>query len=178
VQQAGAVVEPCAPPAPRINFSLVAHGSENKLEMVLFGGERNDGKQVLFYRELYRYSMWNNKWSHVSPGGGLQPGPRSGHAACMWKSQMFVFGGEFSTPKATQFHHYLDLWYLNLEDNSWEKVNARGRGPTVSPNGQLLSRRGRSLPADASDFDTHRDSISSRFDCRRARATACSRTAA
>jgi hypothetical protein len=36
----------------------------------------------------------------------------------------------------------------------------------VSPNGQLLSRRGRSLPADASGFDTHRDSISSRFDCR------------
>jgi hypothetical protein len=35
----------------------------------------------------------------------------------------------------------------------------------VSPNGQLLSRRGRSLPADASGFDTHRDSISSRFEC-------------
>jgi hypothetical protein len=30
-----------------------------------------------------------------------------------------------------------------------------------------LSRRGRSLPANASGFDTHRDSISSCFDCRR-----------
>jgi hypothetical protein len=29
----------------------------------------------------------------------------------------------------------------------------------------LLSRRGRRLPANASGFDTHRDSISSRFDC-------------
>jgi hypothetical protein len=29
----------------------------------------------------------------------------------------------------------------------------------------LLSRRGRSLPANASGFDTHRDSISSRFEC-------------
>jgi hypothetical protein len=28
----------------------------------------------------------------------------------------------------------------------------------VSRNGQLLSRRGRSLPANASGFDTHRDS--------------------
>jgi hypothetical protein len=37
---------------------------------------------------------------------------------------------------------------------------------SVSRNGQLLSRRGRSLPANASDFDTHRDSISSLFDCR------------
>jgi hypothetical protein len=29
----------------------------------------------------------------------------------------------------------------------------------------LLSRRGRTLPASASGVDTHRDSISSRFDC-------------
>eukprot|EP01049_Picozoa_sp_SAG25_P002732 SAG25_NODE_148_length_13769_cov_14.642648_12_plen_88_part_00 len=33
----------------------------------------------------------------------------------------------------------------------------------VSQNGYLL---GRSLSANASSFDTHRDSISSRFDCR------------
>jgi hypothetical protein len=36
----------------------------------------------------------------------------------------------------------------------------------VSQNGYLLSRRGRILPANASGFATHRDSISSRFDCR------------
>jgi hypothetical protein len=36
----------------------------------------------------------------------------------------------------------------------------------VSQNGWLLGRRGRSLPANASGLDTHRDSISSRFDCR------------
>jgi hypothetical protein len=35
----------------------------------------------------------------------------------------------------------------------------------VSQNGQLLSRRGRSSPADASGVDTHCDSITSRFDC-------------
>jgi hypothetical protein len=39
------------------------------------------------------------------------------------------------------------------------------RLPQVSQNGYLLSRRGRSSPANASGFDTHRDSISSRFDC-------------
>jgi hypothetical protein len=43
----------------------------------------------------------------------------------------------------------------------------RGSPPTqVSQNGYLLSRRGRSVPANASGFDTHRDPISSRFDCR------------
>lgn len=103
-----AVVEPCTPPTPRVNFSAVTYGSENKKELVIFGGERNDGRQVLFCRELYRYSMWNNKWSCIHPAG-LEPGPRSGHSATIWKSQMFVFGGEFSTPKATQFHHYLGM---------------------------------------------------------------------
>jgi hypothetical protein len=36
----------------------------------------------------------------------------------------------------------------------------------VSQNGWLLSRRGRSSPANASGFDSRRDSISSRFDRR------------
>ena len=35
----------------------------------------------------------------------------------------------------------------------------------VSQNGWLLSRRGRSLPANACGFHTHRDAISSRSDC-------------
>jgi hypothetical protein len=41
-------------------------------------------------------------------------------------------------------------------------VVARAR--QVSHNSELLSRRGRGWPASASGFDTHRDSISSRFD--------------
>ena len=113
-----ASVEPCEPPPPRVNFTACTVGSENRLEMVLFGGERNDGRQVAFFRELYRYSLWNNRWVQVNPAG-LEPGPRSGHAAAVWKTQMFVYGGEFSNPNATQFHHYRDLWHLSLEDNEW-----------------------------------------------------------
>jgi hypothetical protein len=45
------------------------------------------------------------------------------------------------------------------------EVVGRLHGPQVSQSGQLLSRRGRSLPASASGFDTHRDSISCRFGC-------------
>jgi hypothetical protein len=36
----------------------------------------------------------------------------------------------------------------------------------VRQNGELLSRRGRSLPATTGGLDTHRDSITSRFDFR------------
>ena len=38
-------------------------------------------------------------------------------------------------------------------------------GEWVSQNGWLLSRRGRSVAANASGFGTHRASITSRFDC-------------
>ena len=137
-----AALEPCEPPPPRVNFTLTTVGSENRLEMVLFGGERNDGRQVQFFRELYRYSLWNNRWWRVRPAG-LEPGPRSGHAAAMWKQQMFVFGGEFSNPNATQFHHYRDLWHLNLEDNEWEKVDGRGRAPTARSGHRMQTHSGR-----------------------------------
>jgi hypothetical protein len=43
----------------------------------------------------------------------------------------------------------------------WEDV--KGVSQKVSQNGQLLSRRGRSLPASASGLDTHRDPISMPF---------------
>ena len=118
-----AKVEPCEPPPPRVNFTVVTVGQEHRKEMVLFGGERNDGRQVAFFRDLFRYSLWNNRWVQVSPAG-LEPGPRSGHAAAVWKSHMFVFGGEFSNPNATQFHHYRDLWHLNLDDNEWYGPNS------------------------------------------------------
>jgi hypothetical protein len=48
-----------------------------------------------------------------------------------------------------------------------EAEGARALPPEpVSQNGELLSRRGRSLPANASTFDSHRDSITSRVDRR------------
>eukprot|EP01052_Picozoa_sp_SAG31_P040370 SAG31_NODE_5829_length_2306_cov_1.319891_2_plen_89_part_00 len=44
---------------------------------------------------------------------------------------MFVFGGEFSNPNQTQFHHYRDFWRLDLQTNEWAKIDAKGRGPTA-----------------------------------------------
>lgn len=39
-------------PSARINFSCVTVGTEAQPEMVLFGGETNNGKVVTFYRDL------------------------------------------------------------------------------------------------------------------------------
>jgi hypothetical protein len=46
-----------------------------------------------------------------------------------------------------------------------EGGSSSSSGRLVSQSGSLLGRRGRSLPANASGLDTHRDSISSRLDC-------------
>eukprot|EP01047_Picozoa_sp_COSAG01_P072318 COSAG01_NODE_11466_length_1928_cov_3.286495_3_plen_105_part_00 len=43
------------------------------------------------------------------------------------------------------------------------QLQKTARSTWVSPNGQLLGRRGRSSPANASGFETRRDSITSRF---------------
>jgi Domain of unknown function (DUF4110)/Galactose oxidase, central domain len=43
---------------------------------------------------------------------------------------MYLFGGEFSNPSLSQYRHYRDLWRLDLQDMSWEKLDVRG-GPTA-----------------------------------------------
>jgi hypothetical protein len=60
-------------------------------------------------------------------------------------------------------------WWNRVQNMDADEVAWRREEKEVSQNGWLLGRRGRSLPANASGLDTHRDSISSRFDCRLAR---------
>lgn len=43
---------------------------------------------------------------------------------------MWVFGGEFTSPKGGQFYHYNDLWVLDLAERTWEKISAKG-GPSA-----------------------------------------------
>jgi hypothetical protein len=54
-------------------------------------------------------------------------------------------------------------WGARYELDAWYRFAGRER---VSQNSWLLSRRGRTSPANAGSFDTHRDSITSRLDCR------------
>jgi hypothetical protein len=67
-----------------------------------------------------------------------------------------------------QRHNHRDFWQVwrgrCAVAGRWRDASALLVG-RVSQNGWLLNRRGRSLPANASGFDTHRVSISSRSDC-------------
>jgi hypothetical protein len=36
--------------------------------------------------------------------------------------QLWIFGGEFTSPTETQFYHYKDLWCFHFASKRWEKV--------------------------------------------------------
>ena len=63
------------PPLPRANATFTVH--PNKDELLLFGGERYDGKKNKFFADLYRYTPKRNEWKRVSSPS--QPPPRSAH---------------------------------------------------------------------------------------------------
>ncbi|XP_035678169.1 kelch domain-containing protein 4-like [Branchiostoma floridae] len=120
--------EPCAPPLPRCNGSLVAH--PEKEELILFGGEYYNGQKTFVYNDLFFYSIKKNEWSQVRIPEG--PPPRCAHQAvslAQGGGQMWVFGGEFASPSQSQFYHYKDLWVLHLATRKWEKISSSG-GPT------------------------------------------------
>ena len=119
------VEEGCAPPSPRCNASVTAvELSAKRHELVIFGGEHYDGKKCRVYQDLYRYHIEKGVWYKVTSPGG--PAARSAHVAGAYKSHVFVFGGEFTSPNQERFHHYKDLWRLDLETNKWEQIQVRG----------------------------------------------------
>ena len=89
------------PPSPRANCSLTAHPSKD--ELLLFGGERYDGKRNVFYADMFRYSIKRNEWKHLLIPN--TPPPRSSHQAVAVPQSggsLFIFGGEFSSSDQTK----------------------------------------------------------------------------
>lgn len=127
------------PPSPRANCTLTVHPSKD--ELLLFGGERYDGKKNLFYADLLRYSIKRNEWKHVLTPN--TPPPRSSHQAVAVPSSggsLFVFGGEFSSPNQTTFHHYRDFWCLDLTTMQWEAITAKN-GPSARSGHRMVHVR-------------------------------------
>lgn len=116
-------------PSKRLNPSLVASPLQGKRELILFGGEFNDGSMAKFYNDLYTYTIDNNIWRRYTSKNA--PLPRSSHAMCAHPSGIVVmFGGEFSSPKQSTFYHYGDTWVLDAETKEWEKIDQK-RGPSA-----------------------------------------------
>ncbi|KAF2237507.1 kelch repeat-containing protein [Viridothelium virens] len=119
---------PSEPPSARSSSALIASPS-NDNELFLFGGESFVESIARFYNDLFVYNIKNDTWRLVtSPNSPL---PRSGHAWCRGGNTggIYLFGGEFSSPKQGTFYHYNDFWYLDPSSREWTKLETKGKGP-------------------------------------------------
>ncbi|KAH7034955.1 uncharacterized protein B0I36DRAFT_285170 [Microdochium trichocladiopsis] len=118
-----------APPKPRSSSTFLASPS-NTNQLLLFGGENYNGSVAHFYNDLNVYYIDRDEWHCVtSPNAPL---PRSGHAWCRGGNQsnaVFLFGGEFSSPKQGTFYHYNDFWRLDPNAREWTRLETKGKTP-------------------------------------------------
>ncbi|KAL4726021.1 Kelch repeat-containing protein 3 [Fusarium chlamydosporum] len=120
-----------APPRARAASTLMASPHDSN-SLLLFGGEYFNGSLAQFYNDLNIYNINRDEWRCVtSPNAPL---PRSGHA---WTragnpNHVYLFGGEFSSPKQGTFHHYSDFWRLEPATREWTKIESKGKDKSPS----------------------------------------------
>ncbi|TVY87302.1 Kelch repeat-containing protein [Lachnellula willkommii] len=118
----------CDAPRARASATLIASPA-NENELFLFGGEYFDGALASFFNDLYVYMVNRDEWRLVtSPNTPL---PRSGHAWCRGGNAggIYLFGGEFSSPKQGTFYHYNDFWRLEPSNREWTRIESKGKTP-------------------------------------------------
>jgi hypothetical protein len=118
-----------APPRPRGHGCFMASPS-NSNQLLLFGGEYFNGALATFFNDLSIYYIDRDEWRCVtSPNAPL---PRSGHAWSRGGNQanyVYLFGGEFSSPKQGTFYHYNDFWRLEPATREWLRLEPKGKTP-------------------------------------------------
>lgn len=117
------------PPRARAAACFLASPA-NANQLLLFGGEYFNGALATFFNDLHIYYIDRDEWRTVtSPNTPL---PRSGHAWCRggnMSNSVFLFGGEFSSPKQGTFYHYNDFWRLDPAAREWTKLDHKGKSP-------------------------------------------------
>ena len=147
------IQEDCPKPSPRCNVTWTPTLTQKPEEIVLFGGEvvDGDGKTNVF-SDLFRYDVAKNKWRRVKAPNS--PPPRSAHQAVANGGYIYIFGGEFTSPSQERFHHYRDLWRLDLQENTWENLPNKN-GPSARSGHRLVSHpKGKSLLLFGGFYDT------------------------
>lgn len=108
-------------PTSRSNASLAYYHTRN--EFILFGGELYNGSTTECYNELYIYNISKNQWKLISCHN--QPTPRSSHQSCIVGDLMYMFGGEYTSTSGEQFHHFNELYTLDLLTYTWNKMDTK-----------------------------------------------------
>ena len=123
------VTETASDPPPARSSATLLGSPTSSNELFLFGGEYFNGATASFYNDLYVYLINKSQWRRVtSPNSPL---PRSGHAWCRGDNAggIYLFGGEFSSPKQGTFYHYNDFWRLEPGTREWQRIESKGSGP-------------------------------------------------
>lgn len=126
----------CEPPSSRSSATII--GSPLGGELFLFGGEYFNGTVATFFNDLFIYQTERDEWRKVeSPNSPL---PRSGHAWCRGGNDggIYLFGGEFSSPKQGTFYHYNDFWRLEPSSREWTRLESKGRGPPARSGHRMI----------------------------------------
>eukprot|EP00931_Biecheleriopsis_adriatica_P047224 TRINITY_DN27193_c0_g1_i1.p1 TRINITY_DN27193_c0_g1~~TRINITY_DN27193_c0_g1_i1.p1 ORF type:complete len:824 (+),score=211.59 TRINITY_DN27193_c0_g1_i1:199-2472(+) len=128
-------------PWPRSHFSLLMSPvAERRDELLLFGGEAYDGRELTFYSDLYRLDMGKIEddvplpWEKLYSAVPMIPGPeaRSAHQALAWDKYLYVFGGEWSSRDQKRYRQFSDLWRFDASGRPgtrWERIEASGAVP-------------------------------------------------
>ncbi|CAH0753643.1 unnamed protein product [Bemisia tabaci] len=95
----------------------------------LLGGRNGN----LPLKDLWRYSIAENKWEVLQPSGDKPPCLQE-HSAVVYKDCIYVFGGELGFSACNE----TPLWVYNVKSNTWRKIKVQ-KGTNV-PKG----RRGHS----------------------------------
>ena len=90
-------------------------------QMIVFGGfmQGTRTNSVSIYN--FTASTWTNV---VTPPEAEQPCPRSGHAAVVYKGNMYVFGGKDDSSEKLK-----DFWSFNVAEQKWFEISANGSVP-------------------------------------------------
>lgn len=127
-----------SPPPPRSASTFIASPADNR-EIFLFGGEHYNGALATFSNDLFIYRINSDEWRKItSPNTPL---PRSGHAMCRGGNTggLYLFGGEFSSPKQGTFYHYNDFWRLDPALREWTKLESKGSSPSARSGHRMVS---------------------------------------
>ena len=115
-------------PPPRANATLTLADDKNGY-VYLFGGEYYDGIDNIVLNDLFRWDVSKNEWRQILTPATPKPGPRCAHSTVYYKDSLYVLAGEVAS--AEEYHHYRDLWRLDLNNLTWTQVQTRGTAPSA-----------------------------------------------
>lgn len=124
---------------PPVRSGAVLTASPTTSELFLFGGETFNGSVAHFFNDLTIYNPSNNIWRSISSPNA--PLPRSGHwitATSHSGGTLWLFGGEFSSPKQNTFHHYHDFWSFDVKAREWSRIETKGKTPPARSGHRMI----------------------------------------